>query len=315
MSEGREYKCYRGVLLGVCLGLVVWALIGLCFVSVRYAMAKDDRKPTNLEKLRKIILEDIDDDVRYTIVGGDMLDQQMFIEWITAFERNVQPHNTAISSFLSIPGLRAYWPCSSVDELINVYDLSGQARTLTSYNSPTLGLKSNMSFVSFDGADQYLERADEDGLETASEITLGGWFYLNDASGEMLMHKWSNIISSKIYMIYVDVWGSIQFGVNNSIVQTVYSSGTNWPLDVGEWHFIVVRYKSGVQEIFVDGQQLETTGTPATGDLNVGTGAFQVARYLTGYSEIDAAHLFLAADYLSDDLIFNLWYVTQSIFK
>jgi hypothetical protein len=35
-----------------------------------------------------------------------------------------------VSMNLQYPGLRAYWPMSSVDENKNVYDISGQGRTL-----------------------------------------------------------------------------------------------------------------------------------------------------------------------------------------
>jgi len=36
-----------------------------------------------------------------------------------------------VSMNLQYPGLRAYWPMTSVDENNNVYDISGQGRMLT----------------------------------------------------------------------------------------------------------------------------------------------------------------------------------------
>ncbi len=38
-----------------------------------------------------------------------------------------------ISMNLGYPGLRGYWPMSSIDENEAVYDLSGQGRTLTDH--------------------------------------------------------------------------------------------------------------------------------------------------------------------------------------
>lgn len=39
-----------------------------------------------------------------------------------------------VSMNLGYPGLRGYWPMSSIDENDDVYDISGQGRTLT--NNP-----------------------------------------------------------------------------------------------------------------------------------------------------------------------------------
>lgn len=38
-----------------------------------------------------------------------------------------------VSMNLGLPGLRGYWPMTSIDENEAVYDLSGQGRTLTDH--------------------------------------------------------------------------------------------------------------------------------------------------------------------------------------
>lgn len=41
-----------------------------------------------------------------------------------------------ISMNLGLPALRGYWPFSSVDENNDIYDLSGQGRTMTNSIGP-----------------------------------------------------------------------------------------------------------------------------------------------------------------------------------
>lgn len=91
-------------------------------------------------------------------------------------------HDAAISSFLGLPGLRGFWPMSSVDEAGTVYDLSGQGRHLTSVGSMSFGRTEN-NFPMVDFADSYLERADEPGLD-CTNFTVGGWFRMKTTVDE-----------------------------------------------------------------------------------------------------------------------------------
>jgi hypothetical protein len=123
----------------------------------------------------------------------------------TAFPRRAETSfawGNAISYYLGLPGLRAFWPMSSVNETGNVYDLSGQGRTLTNNNAATFGVYGLQSYATFNGVNQYLSRADEAGLDITGELTMGCWirFHAN-ATQRNIMGKRGALAATLAYYV------------------------------------------------------------------------------------------------------------------
>jgi len=95
-----------------------------------------------------------------------------------AFPRRAEnsfAYGNAISLYLGVEQLRAYYPFSSVDENGDVYDLSGQARTIANVNAPTFGVYSLQPYATVNGVNQAFRRGDEAGLDITAKLTIGMW--------------------------------------------------------------------------------------------------------------------------------------------
>jgi len=65
-----------------------------------------------------------------------------------------------IGTVLGFPGLRGFWPFSSVNESGHVLDLSGQTRTLTNNNAAAFGVENQIvPYAILNGSTQYFNRA------------------------------------------------------------------------------------------------------------------------------------------------------------
>lgn len=61
---------------------------------------------------------------------NSILSKTLTVDKVTLYAPTTSWGNI-VSMNLGYPGLRGYWPMTSVDENDDVYDLSGQGRTLT----------------------------------------------------------------------------------------------------------------------------------------------------------------------------------------
>ena len=114
---------------------------------------------------------------------------------VVEYKRNLELGHVEVRSlvslFQSIPYTRALWPMSSVDENLDVYDVSGQGRTLSNNNVASFGGAGMGYWVAagnFNGTNQWLQRADETGLNFGTGLPLGwsiaGWVKPDWSSGE-----------------------------------------------------------------------------------------------------------------------------------
>lgn len=226
---------------------------------------------------------------------------------------------TAIAEFLSIPGLRAFWPMNDRSESVYV-DLSGQGRHLTPTGSPPSGvLSTDIEYVDFNGTTQYLLRADEAGLDITGALTIGGWFRL-DASGVMaIMSKWNLTGSQRSYLLRQDT-GALRFYISTdgiTITVNVTSSLTYTTLGgAGAWAFWAGRYTPSTElAIFVnDTKTINTTSIPASiynSITSFGVGVDNgVADLLNGA----AAFCFLSVNALADNTISRLFNKSRHFF-
>ena len=222
--------------------------------------------------------------------------------------------SASISLFQSIPGLVGFWPMSSVQRSTgNVYDLSGQGRTLLYNGNPVYNYRSNIlvPFISLDGVGDYLSRADETDLDILGTetiyhadtrgLTYGGWFWFDTIAstttfygkrggtpgsgfGWFMQHTTTNIIN------YLSVDGTAL--VSNSVANTT----------TGEWMFIIANFDPSVSlNLFINGTKTTNTTSIPASIANI-TGAFSVGAINGGTEPMAgrASFCFVSANFLDD---------------
>lgn len=226
-----------------------------------------------------------------------------------------------INTHLLIPQLRGFWPYSSVDESGNVYDLSGQGRTLANNGSTAFGQQLLVPYADFDGSNDYFSRTDEAGFDITTTITFGGWFYLNNLSSKMgLMGKWEATGNQQSYLLMLtdSPVGEIyaRASMNGAAIAITSNFGT---VAAQTWFHAV--FTGSVQagpvyevEPYLNGSS--TGNTSASGSsLHSGTADFRVGRFDSGnYLNGRAALCFLSAAQLSGDYIFGLYESSKQLF-
>jgi hypothetical protein len=159
----------------------------------------------------------------------------------------------AISVFMLIPGLRAFWPMSSFNNLGTATDISGQVRPLTLAGNPVYGMDGLAPYIEFDGTGDWLIRTDEAGLDIIGNeafvkagykgLTVGGWFYLDRlTSREGLINKGTTVPATTAFLLEHRgdlATPRIRFSVSDGAALVFEDSGAT---ALGAWHFIVGRY-------------------------------------------------------------------------
>ena len=226
-----------------------------------------------------------------------------------------------IARFLGLPGLRGFWPMSSVDNAGAVYDLSGQGRTLTNTGPATFGATTpGLPYGIFNGTTQYLSRADEAGLDITGALTMGGWFYataFTPATIHIGMGKYSTAAGNFSYRLtfqtatsttaaQISGDGTDEIAVTSSLAAVINS-----------WHFLTLRYTPSTElAIWVnDTKTVNTTSIPAA--LFNGNAAFQINGRAGGTNNLFAGRAalgFLCAAALADAQITDLYNSTRGLF-
>jgi len=239
---------------------------------------------------------------------------------------------SAISAYLALPGLRAFWPMSSVDYAAanRTRDLSGQGYHLTDNNTPTFNYDGLAPYVEFDGTNQYLSRADggaanwsditgtEAYIDIAARgLTMGGWFWFDTLGDfESPMGKW-NIGGSRSYVLSMDTAANARMrfivSVDCTAVSTV--SATIGTLATTTWHFLVGTFDPSVDVILFHNDVEYNLGS-APASICDSTADFTVGSRHGGGLPIDgrASMCFLCAAYLSDAIILSLFEQTKAMF-
>lgn len=237
---------------------------------------------------------------------------------------------SACSAFLALPGLRGFWPTSSINNVGNAYDLSGQGNTMSYNGNPTYNFAGLAPYIDLDGTGDYLSRADGGagawadilGTETfvavaARGLTLGGWFQSHEDATNGLICKGQNVGDNATdqYLLTQEAGLEVRFKISSGAaaaqIQTV---GDQFPLNA--WHFVVGAFDPGVAaHVYVD-NVLTSVGT-AIGVLNdtnyeVDIGAYNNggAGHLDGYASL----CFLCTALLSPAIIGSLYHQTRAAF-
>ena len=231
-----------------------------------------------------------------------------------------------IAPFLALPGLRGFWPMSAFDASANVFDQSGNVRTMAAAGTPRFGYDGLAPYAEFDGSGDYLTRADETALDvTGGEsyvvtpgLTLGGWFYFDNAASanEGLITKW--LASANLsYMLCRTSGGvgAIQV-TSDGTSGTQVTSAASVLCTVAGWNFIAGRVvPSTTLDLWQNGTQY-TNSTSIPAAIHAGSANFVIGGWSggTGLLTGRASLCFLCAAALSDDIVSALYQRTRPLF-
>lgn len=240
----------------------------------------------------------------------------------------------AVSSILTLPGLRAAWPMSPVgyQAANQCPDLSGQANHLTAnatIGTIRWGYVGLAQFAYFDATgSQYLSRADGGagnwadilGTEayiygTQKGLTLGGWFYISSiATAQGLITKGTSAVAASSYELFQQNAATIRFRVSDGVAYVTAAS--TQATTVAGWNFCVGRYiPSTSVSTYVNGTLDSTVAAVPAAIQDSGTqvciGAFgSPGLYFTGFSSL----CWLCAAALSDQHLTALFESQRALF-
>lgn len=260
-----------------------------------------------------------------TTFNNDSLKNELASEFI---RRNdlIARWGMTIGSFLTIPGLVGFWPMSSVQRSTgNVYDLSGQNRTLAYNGNPTFSVHNALTpYIDLDGTGDYLSKTDETDLDVIGNetifpsgsmgLTFGGWFWHDSiASTYGLMSKWTapgNLRASLLCTIS---------GVPTVLFST---DGTNTVtaahslISTGAWYFMVARFVPGsFCSVYVNGTGAHTAIAITTlfnSSAPLVIGGFDAGG--SGLLDGRASLCFMSACALQESLIISLFHQSRILF-
>lgn len=249
------------------------------------------------------------------------------VNWLSAyFTRRNEPNFSlakAVSTYLSLLQLRGLWPMSSGEA--NIYDVSGNSRTLTRNGTVLYGITGLAPYANFNGTTAYLSRADESGLDISGTethvvgayqgLTMGAWVNLSTLTGNQ------NIIGKRagagqfsyFFRSLVGV-ADFQVSVDGTALVGISHSTT---ISVSTWTFLVCRFDPSTElAIWInDDKEVNTTSIPAS--IFNSTAPFQISGY-NGTNELlngSVSLPFLCAAALSDAVIVNLFQQTRGLFN
>lgn len=243
--------------------------------------------------------------------------------------------STATGAYLSLLGLRGFWPLGALNASGYPTDLSGQLRTLTNNGPSEGGVVAGYTapYLKFDGSNDYLSRADEAGLDILGTethilsafrgLTLGGWFLaangsLPPASTKGLMAKYLTTGNQRSYRLHIASASSsptFVISVDGTATTSVTSSRT---LAEEIWYFIVGRFDPSTSlDIFVSGTWNNNVAAIPASIFN-STEELNISAYSTGLAASrfngSVSHCFLCAAYLPDEVVETLYEITRGMF-
>lgn len=249
--------------------------------------------------------------------------------------RSAMAWSGAISTFLTLPALRGFWPMSVWDENGQAIDLSGQGRHLTRGGAgvinQALSVGGLATYYAMDNA-RYLYRADEAGLDILGTeayvissmrgLTIGAWIRPTtpSAADDGIIGKWTTTTPQRSYLLWRNnVDSCFRFGVSTNGAGGVSDTSTinasvGYTLD--KFHFVVGRFTPGTAvSIWVDGVKASNTTSIHSTIFN-STAPLTIGSYNTslGTWTHQQAFCFLCASAVRDDVINALFENTRGIF-
>jgi len=214
--------------------------------------------------------------------------------------------------------LHGWWTFGNNDNT-TVFDVSGMSRDLTMNGGVfSSTYNNNIAYMDFDGANDYLSRADEAGLDITGALCLGGWFWLDAlATTRLLASKWNNVGNQRAYQMYWDS-GTGAFACNVS-GDGVGNVGVNSAVSVSAstWYFVVMRYTPSIElAIFVNMiKATNVTSIPASLFNSNQIFAIGTRGSLDLFLDGRSALCFLCSSDLTDIVLRNFYERTKPIFQ
>ena len=248
---------------------------------------------------------------------------------IQDFQRRSEP-NFAMAKALSVmslaPGLRGLWTTSSFDENSDMFDMSGQGRTLTAVGDPTYNNRGLAPYVELDGTGDWFSTVDDPGLDIIGNeayvdtniqgITFGGWVWFDNATGalEVFISKWA-AAANRSYLLYRSAAGNAGLQIYDVVpaVRTVIGGA----ISQNTWHHMVGQLDSvnNFIRIYIDGGVPTNLAVPAGTTITNSNAAFQIgAASGTNPTTGRASLCFLYATALSHSAIQTIYHQTKSMF-
>lgn len=233
----------------------------------------------------------------------------------------------AMAPFLALPGLRGFWPMSSIGDAGAAIDLSGQGRHMAYNGNPAYARSGLASYLALDGTGDYLSRTDEPGFSILGTepyiiagvrgITFGGWFYFSAAPGtqQVMMSKAAGGSAPTYSYFLVRTSGGLsQTYISNGT--TGYPATSTATLGQSVWNFVVGRFvpSTSVDNYINLSKTSNSSAIPAAannaaGPLCIGVSATSIAP-MAG----SASFCFISAMALPDATINNLYERSRGLF-
>lgn len=179
----------------------------------------------------------------------------------------------AVSATLNLPGLRGFWPMSSVGVAGQAVDIQGLGNHLTRNNDADFSYDGFAPYCDYNGTNEYHNITDaasanafdifgtEAFIEGASQgLTCGGWFQFDDAppaAQEFLIAKWT-AGANRAYLLRRRTIMDIQFSVYDGVA--VVSNDTIATTTTGIWYHCAGRFDTTSGDVFayLDGVESQT---------------------------------------------------------
>lgn len=212
-----------------------------------------------------------------------------------------------VAPFLDLPGLRGLWYAGNANENGNLFDLTGQGRTLTASGGPTGGsINGFAATVVYNGTTQYHERADEAGLDITGALTLI-FAGTKDSTGvyDALLAKLSAAAGNYSYRLAAQNLAQMQVSSDGTALTTV--NATN-PITATVPFLAVGRFTPSTElAIFLSGTWTRnTTAIPAaafSGNSSLRLGSDGTNNHLGGSAAVAA----ICAAAVGDAHVSALW--------
>jgi hypothetical protein len=271
------------------------------------------------------------DDIRKSLLAISKEIEHLYGR-VRGVERRVHRSSDRIyhqTIFLTLVGLRGYWPMNTLSSSGSIYDLNPTARHLTpfgqgqiAYRFPDNRESDYHPYWYTDGTSNALyhaDVADHDILGTEAGIlssqrglSIGGWFYIEQSGVSQGLAGKYNAAANYSYLLACDTNDMFTFIVSNTGAATVRVNSAVF--DLSQWYFVVGTYRPSTSiTIYVNGVRThKTTAIPAS--LFNGTAEFNIGSYGnhgTAYLKGRCSQVFLCASYLNDDLVNQLYLQTR----